>query len=144
MPPTKFQLNPTYGKGVREQHYLSMHLLSVHLSVMLSPPKPLGGIQPNCYITTPHGWGVREQHYFSVCLSVLKVSRKYLKQFSSYRVDTYTLQKSLFSKFKGPLLQKQVNQSLPFLCSAPRLMMLYTCVKFHQNIWDGLQLIEQT
>ena len=31
-----------------------------------------------------------------------KVSRKYLEQFSSYRVDTNTLQKSLISKFKGP------------------------------------------
>ena len=33
-------------------------------------------------------------------------SRKYLEQFSSYRVDTNMLQKSLFSKFKGPSLQK--------------------------------------
>ena len=33
-----------------------------------------------------------------------KISRKYLKQFSSYRVDTYIciLQKSLFSMFNGP------------------------------------------
>ena len=31
-----------------------------------------------------------------------KVSRKYLEQFSSYRVDTNILQKSLFSKFNGP------------------------------------------
>ena len=31
-----------------------------------------------------------------------KVSRKYLEQFSSYRVGTTILQKSLFSKFKGP------------------------------------------
>ena len=34
-------------------------------------------------------------------LHLHKVSRKYLKQFSSYRLDTNTLQKSLFSKFKG-------------------------------------------
>ena len=40
-----------------------------------------------------------------------KIPRKYLEQFSSYRVDTNILQKSLFSKFKGPKLQKQVNQS---------------------------------
>ena len=30
-----------HGKGVHEQHYFSMHTSSVHLSVMLSPPKPL-------------------------------------------------------------------------------------------------------
>ena len=38
------------GKGVREQYYFSvrpsLHPSSVHLSVKLSPPKPLGGIQP--------------------------------------------------------------------------------------------------
>ena len=42
---------------------------SVHLSVMVSPSKPLAGIQPNWaefkpYITSPHGKGVREQHFF--------------------------------------------------------------------------------
>ena len=36
-----------HGKGVQEQHFFSMHPSSVHLSVTLSPPKPLGGIQPN-------------------------------------------------------------------------------------------------
>ena len=36
-----------HGKGVREQHYFSMHLSSIHLSVTLSPPKPLGRIQSN-------------------------------------------------------------------------------------------------
>ena len=39
-----------HGKGVREQHYFSVRssvcLSSVHLSVTLSPPKPLGRIQP--------------------------------------------------------------------------------------------------
>ena len=46
------ELNQTYyitsphGKGVREQ-YFSVRPLSVHLSVMLSPPKPLDRIQPN-------------------------------------------------------------------------------------------------
>ena len=34
-----------HGKGV--QHYFSVHPLSIHLSIMLSPPKPPGGIQPN-------------------------------------------------------------------------------------------------
>ena len=36
-----------HTKGVREQHYFSVRPSSVHLSVTLSPPKPLGGIQPN-------------------------------------------------------------------------------------------------
>ena len=46
-----------HDKGVREQHYFSLHrskcLWSAHLCIMLFP-RPLGGIQPNC----PHGKGV--------------------------------------------------------------------------------------
>ena len=36
-----------HGKGVQEQHYFSVCPSSIHLSVRLSPPKPLGEIQPN-------------------------------------------------------------------------------------------------
>ena len=36
-----------HGKGVREQLFFSVHPSFVHLFVMLSPPKPLGGIQPS-------------------------------------------------------------------------------------------------
>ena len=43
---------------------------SSHLSVTLSPPKPLGCIQANLLHHSPHGKGVRKQHYFSVCPSV--------------------------------------------------------------------------
>ena len=60
-----------HGKGVREQHYFSVRPSNVHLSVALSPPKPLGGIQPNLLHHFPsHGKGMREQHYFSVRPSI--------------------------------------------------------------------------
>ena len=40
-----------HGKGVREQPYFyvlpSMRPAAIHLSIKLSPLKPLGGIQPN-------------------------------------------------------------------------------------------------
>ena len=36
-----------HGKGVQEQHYFSVCPSSLRLSVTLSPPKPLVGIQPN-------------------------------------------------------------------------------------------------
>ena len=36
-----------HSNEAREQHYFSMRPSCVHLSVTLSPPKPLGGIQPN-------------------------------------------------------------------------------------------------
>ena len=61
-----------------QQHYFSERPSSVHLSVTLSPPKPLGGNQPNllAYMTSPNGKGMRKQHYFfsvrpsGVCPSV--------------------------------------------------------------------------
>ena len=37
----------SHGKVVWEQHYFSMLSLFIHLSVKLSPPKPLVRIQPN-------------------------------------------------------------------------------------------------
>ena len=36
-----------HSKGVQEQNYFSVRPSSVHLSVSLNPPKPLGGMQPN-------------------------------------------------------------------------------------------------
>ena len=36
-----------HSKGLQEQHYFSVRPSSIYLPVMLSPPKPLGGIQPN-------------------------------------------------------------------------------------------------
>ena len=35
------------------------------------------------------------------------------------------------------------KQELRFLCSASCLMMLYISMKFHENILNGLQVIEQ-
>ena len=46
-----------HGWGVREQHYFSVcpsvRPSFIHLSVMLSPHKPLGGIQPNLLHHSP-------------------------------------------------------------------------------------------
>ena len=41
--------------------------VSIYLSVMLSSPKPLGGIYQTCYMTSPHGKGMLEQHYITIC-----------------------------------------------------------------------------
>ena len=49
---------------------------SVHLSVTLSPPKPLGVVEVNqtCYIIFPHGKGVREQHCFRASVVHMSVT----------------------------------------------------------------------
>ena len=39
---------------------------------------------------------------------------------------------------------KLYGQELRFLCSARRLMMLYICMKFVENILNGFQVIERT
>ena len=36
------------------------------------------------------------------------------------------------------------GQELGFLCSAHCLIMLYICMKFHDNILNGFQVIQQT
>ena len=69
--------------------------------------------------------------------------QEYLKQFSSYNGQKYITEITIF-KVQKAITQKVGQPVLQFLCSAPRLMMLYICVKFHQNIWNGLQLTEQT
>ena len=55
----------------------------------------------------------------------------------------YITEITIFKSSKG-IIPKVGKPELPFLCSAPCLMMLYICVKFHQNIWNGFQLTEQT
>ena len=63
-----------HGKGVRAQYNFSVHSSFIHLSITLSPPKPLGRIQQTCYITSFHGKGVQEQHYFSLRPSSVHLS----------------------------------------------------------------------
>ena len=39
---------------------------------------------------------------------------------------------------------KLYRQKLWILCSACHLMMLYICIKFHENILNGFQVMERT
>ena len=47
-------------------------------------------------------------------------------------------------KFQRGITAKLYSQELQFLCSACRLMMRYILMKFHDNILNGFQVIEQT
>ena len=40
--------------------------------------------------------------------------------------------------------RKKTLQELLFLLSTRLLMLLYICTKFHENILDGIKVIEQT
>ena len=70
-------------------------------------------------------------------LYLCKVSRKYLKQFSDYRRDT------VVCNVRRGIAPKLYKPELWFLHSAYCLMMFYICVKFHQNIINGIQVTEQ-
>ena len=53
-------------------------------------------------------------------------------------------QNLLFSISKDHNSKKKCNPELRFLRSALRLMLLYICVKFHENISNGFGVTERT
>ena len=67
-------------------------------------------------------------------LHLHKVSSKYLKQFSSNRADTYITEITVFNVQRAISKGRLSRAEVVFLCSAPRLMMLYIFVNFCQNI----------
>ena len=82
-----------HDKGMREQHYFSVRLVSVHVSVALSPPK----LKLATWSTSSHDKVVREKHYFSARLAVRPPGRH-----------------AIFSQTTGRNLTK-VATGLPFL-----------------------------
>ena len=61
----------------------------------------------------------------------LKTSHKYMVEMVMFNV-----QRAITPKVGKPVLQ--------FMCSACRLIVLYICVKFGENISDGIRVMEQT
>ena len=45
-------------------------------------------------------------------------------------------------KFPRGIVSQKSKLELKFLFSAHRLMMLYICTKFHENIFDACEVIE--
>ena len=93
-------------------------------------------------------WFLCSAHHIMVIyirkkLHLQNVSRNYLKQFSSYRADTYIPEITIFN-VQSTIIPKAGVQQLLFLCSALCLIMLYICMKFYQNICNSFQLTELT
>ena len=57
---------------------------------------------------------------------------------------TRPYRKIYYSQFQRAITPKISNPELRFLCSARRLMLLYICVKFHENILNGFWVTERT
>ena len=73
----------------------------------------------------------------------MKYSWKYLERFLSYRA-TWTYPKIYYFQFQRAITPKMCNPELSFMHSACRLMLLYICVKFHENISNGFWVKERT
>ena len=65
---------------------------------------------------------------FYCALHLYEISRKYRKRFLRYRADT-----SVWA-----IINKICNPELKFLCSAHPIIVLYICMKFHENISNDL------
>ena len=55
----------------------------------------------------------------------------------------YMVEVAMFNVQKA-ITPKVGNQQLHFMCSAHRLIILYVCVKFRENITNGIGVMERT
>ena len=81
--------------------------------------------------------------YFANCIMVIYICIKFhtniSKVFKLQSGHKYITEITIFK------LQRAITPKVDlFLCSASCLMMLYICMKFHQNIWNGFQLRADT
>ena len=67
----------------------------------------------------------------------------YLEQFQSYKVDMI-LSRNCYLKSSKGCNSESINTRVMVLRSARRLMLVYICMKFHEDILNGLKVIEQT
>ena len=73
----------------------------------------------------------------------LSTSSLSFEWFKSYRADTILTQKLILTKFKGNI-SKLYLQELWFLHSACHPMLFNISMKFHEDILNGLKVIERT
>ena len=86
---TRYITSP-HGKGAREQIIFYVRPLSVHLSVTVSPPKPLGGIQPNMLQHLPSWLGCARATLYSVRPSGICPSGYLLNHWAEFNQTCYT------------------------------------------------------
>ena len=73
-------------------------------------------------------------------LHLCEVSCKYHEQYQSYE---YMVEIAMFN-IQRAITPKVGQSELRFMCSAHRLMVHYSCVKFHENISKGIIVMEWT
>ena len=77
-------------------------------------------------------WFLCSAHYIMVICICIKFQENISNNFQVIE-RTHILQKSLISTSKGHYSKSRLSR-VTVLYSAPWLIMLYICVKFHQNI----------
>ena len=74
-------------------------------------------------------------------LYLYKISGKYSQRYLSYRADMIFIEKIS----KGHNSVKTVDGvTVLFFFYVHRLMVVYICTKFHENILDGIKVLERT
>ena len=89
----------------------------------------------------------RQEFWFlcSEChLMMLYISMKFHEKISWRVFKLYSGREMTTVKFQRGITTKLYRQELWFLRSACHLLMLYTSMKFYENILKGFQVIEQT
>ena len=115
----------------------SWHPSSVHQSVTLSPPKPLGGIRPILLITLLHGKDVQEKHYFSVRPSVsASVVRPSVRHTISSYITGWNSTKRYISSLMVRVCESNIFACVrrPFICPS-RYLLLNHQVEFNQTCY---------
>ena len=128
------------GKGVREQHYFSVHpsvcLSSVHLSVTLSPLKPLDGIQSKLLPLMVRLCKSNINFHASIHLCVRHPSiypSRYLFLTNGWNsTNLATLLSLLVSVCESNIIFLCVNR--PSICPS-RYLLLNHCTEFNQTYY---------
>ena len=89
------------------------------------------------------------------CLELTEASRQLKRQKGGrngqegrptplYRASWSTVAEMTMFKVQRAITPKVGKSELRFMCSARRLIMLYICVKFRENITNGIRVMERT
>ena len=70
----------------------------------------------------------------------MKISQTVFSLLSGHE---YKVEKTIFNVLRA-IIQNVDNSELLFMCSAHCLLVLYICVKFRENITNGIRVMERT
>ena len=83
-------------------------------------------------------------HVVSWCFTFVKNFMKISQSvFNLQSGHEYMVEMAMFNVQRA-ITPKVGKPELQFMCSASRLIVLYICVKFHENVRNGIRVTERT